>query len=348
MSDDKCRLLAAPILALTTRAQNELTIYAGGIDLVWRSQLFRCTYLRCPIDVQRAPLSDCVKRKEVCSHSNSDSAIDLSTLSWRRIVNTSRIACLALALLGSAVFASPASATLATASLDWSKLEILVLGIPGQAPLPLVESGNTTSWDTSATSVNDSSDSHKHGANSWTTALDIKSDTPNASGDANASATLFSTSATATDSNSGDPTRSNQSTASLKRTVDVDVTGPATVLFSVPYSLTQDGTDFAHHTTASVKGSASFTPTGAFSTIDDTSRTFTLDSQSGSTLPSQAGSLIFGLVVDRPGSVSATFDASSLASAPDPVPEPSVALFGMAGGLLVTGVFAVRRRLRRR
>ena len=32
MSDDKCRLLAAPILALTIRAQNELTIYAGGID----------------------------------------------------------------------------------------------------------------------------------------------------------------------------------------------------------------------------------------------------------------------------------------------------------------------------
>jgi len=159
--------------------------------------------------------------------------------------------------------------------------------------------------------------------------------------------TLFSTSASAKDSNSGNPQTSNQSSASLERTVNVDVTGPATVLFSVPYALTQDGSDFAHHTAASVSGSASFTPTGAFSSIDDTSRTFRLDSQSGSTLPSQTGSLIFGLVVDRPGSVSAVFDASSLATAPDPVPEPSVALLGIAGGLLVTCVSAVRRRLQK-
>jgi hypothetical protein len=262
-------------------------------------------------------------------------------------VNTSRMACLALTLLGSAVCASPAHATLATASLDWSKLDISILAIPGQGAPPLVETGKTTSWDTSATSVNDSSDSHKHSASNWTTALDIKSDTPNASGDANASATLFSTSASAKDSNSGNPQTSNQSSASLERTVNVDVTGPATVLFSVPYALTQDGSDFAHHTAASVSGSASFTPTGAFSSIDDTSRTFRLDSQSGSTLPSQTGSLIFGLVVDRPGSVSAVFDASSLATAPDPVPEPSVALLGIAGGLLVTCVSAVRRRLQK-
>jgi hypothetical protein len=265
-------------------------------------------------------------------------------------VKTYRIACLGLTLFGAAVCASPAGATLATASLDWSKLQVSVLGIPGQGALPLVETGQDTSWDTSATSVNDSSDSHKHSASNWSTALDIKSDTPNASGDANASLTLFSTSASAKDSNSGNPSTNNQANATLERTVDVSVTGPATVLFNVPYSLSQDGTDFSHRATASVKGSASFVPTTPvppFSgSIDDTTRTFMLDSQSTGAPHSQTGNLIFGLVVDRPGSVSAVFDASSLATAPDPIPEPSAALLAIAGGLLATGVSAVRRRLR--
>src|SRR6266705_4165212 len=111
------------------------------------------------------------------------------------------------------VSAGPAAATSATASLDWEHLEIFALGIPDQPAPTFTLSGQKTTWNTTASTVNDSSDTHQHDAANWTGALDIKSDTPNATGNANASDKLFSTSSSATEGNLGDPNSQNQASA---------------------------------------------------------------------------------------------------------------------------------------
>ncbi len=255
---------------------------------------------------------------------------------------------LALSFVAAYVLAtSPVHATLATASLDWSKLDIFSIGIPSHTRVPHPIAGQTTSWSASATSVNNSSDDHKHSSFNWTTALDLTSDTPNANGEANGSATLFSARASAKDSISGDPTQTNSASATLERRANIAINGPTAIILSVPFSLTQDGTDFQHHAIASISGSAAFTPNGSFTVTDNTTREITLDSGLGS-VSTLNGMLVFGLVLDTPGNIALTFDASTSATAPDPIPEPSVAFLEIAGGLMAIGAILRRRSGRRR
>jgi hypothetical protein len=114
------------------------------------------------------------------------------------------------------------------------------------------------------------------------------------------------------------------------------------VIFSVPYTMSIGDVpnDFNHHATAGVSGDATFTPTDGFAQAS-TQRSFALDSLFGP-LGQQSGLLFFGLVVDGAGVVSANFSASTGAVAPDPVPEPSVALVLLAG-LIVLSAVAKRR-----
>ena len=241
-----------------------------------------------------------------------------------------------------AVSANPAADAVATASLDWSNFQVFALGVPGQPAPTFSLSSQSTTWGTSAFTVNDSSDNHTHVAFNWTTALDIASNTPHANGDANASGSQFATSASASESSGGNLFLQNQAAASLQRSAFVSLSGPAAVIFSVPYSISEDAlqNDPSRRATASVSGDATFTPTGGFAQAS-TSRSFSLDSIFNGP-GSQNGLLFFGLVVDGAGLVTANFSASTSAFAPDPVPEPSVVL-ALVAGLVVLAAVAKRR-----
>jgi len=239
--------------------------------------------------------------------------------------------------------ANPAAAVVATASLDWSNLQIFTLGIPGSSTPSYMLTQPLTSWSTSASTANDSTDSRTHSVFNWTTGLNITSDTPHASAGALASSVDFSTNASASDSLSPNPVLTNTSTGSLSRTASLLLSQPTAVIFSVPYSISVDGPqfDFSHHATAGVSGTATFTP-NICCAFDTSSRSFSLDSYStGSSALN--GTMFFGLVVDADGVLNVNFSANTSATAPDPVPEPSVTLSLLAG----LGVLCVilRRRL---
>ena len=239
--------------------------------------------------------------------------------------------------------ANPAAAVVATASLDWSNLQIFTLGIPGSSTPSYMLTQPLTSWSTNASTANDSTDSRTHSVFNWTTGLNITSDTPHASAGALASSVDFSTNASASDSLSPNPLLTNTATGSLSRTASLLLNQPMAVIFSVPYSIAVDGApfDFNRHTTASVQGTATFFPTICCVT-DTSSRSFGLDSffQGPSALN---GTMFFGLVVDGDGVLNVSFSAMTSATAPDPIPEPSVTLTLLAG----LGVLCVilRRRL---
>jgi len=238
--------------------------------------------------------------------------------------------------------ARTASATVATASLDWSNLEVFALGLPNQTTPTISLSQQSTAWSTNASTINDSNDSHSHNAFNWTSALDVSSVTPRATGEAFASSSVISTNASALQSTGSDPSLLNQSTASLTRQALVTVSGPSAVIFSVPYSMSVDDQPFDpfNRTMAGVSGSASFNPFNG-TAFDSTSRSFNLDSafQGPST---QNGTLFFGLVVDGAGTINVGFSAFTSATAPDPVPEPAT-VWSLLAGVAATG-FMFRRR----
>jgi hypothetical protein len=171
--------------------------------------------------------------------------------------------------------------------------------------------------------------------------LDISSDTPNATAEALVSTETFSTRTSASDSFSSNPFLSNQANAGVSRNATLLLSGPMAVIFSVPYSISVDGVpfDFSRRATANVTGFASFFPNqgGGF---EQTSRSFGLESFSGPA--SLSGNLFFGLVVDGDGVLNVSLSTLTSAVAPDPVPEPSVALTLLAG-LVVVGMMFKRR-----
>lgn len=239
--------------------------------------------------------------------------------------------------------ANPAAAVVATASLDWANLEIFTLGIPGSPTPSYLLTQQLTNWSTNANTVNDSNDYHTHSASNWTSSLNITSDTPYASAAALASSAAFSTDAATSDSFSSNPFLTNTASGSVSRSATLLLTQPMAVIFSVPYSISVDGPqyDFSRHAMASVMGSATFSP-NICCAFDNTSRSFSLDSYYGG--PSALnGTVFFGLVVDAEGVLNVSFSATTSATSPDPIPEPSVALTLLAGLGVLCAIF--RRRL---
>ncbi|MEO8631641.1 MAG: PEP-CTERM sorting domain-containing protein [Betaproteobacteria bacterium] len=257
-------------------------------------------------------------------------------------MNASRNALFGVILCITAI--QPAAATLSTASLDWANMKIFAVGTPGQKPLPaFTQSGETTLWSTSATTVGGSGDTHTHNTADWSTALDITSATLHANGAANASSTVFATKASATLVLGTDPNARNTASGRLEREVTLTLTDPAAVIFSVPYSVTGDGTtSFNNASVETVSGTAAFTATGRFSPGVTGGQSLEFNSVFNGGPVTQDGALYFGVVVPGAGTVDAKFVVSSMASAPDPVPEPAAAI-GVIAGLLSLGAVARRR-----
>jgi hypothetical protein len=255
-----------------------------------------------------------------------------------------------LAALSGAVlsvsFSPPASATVGTASLDWSQLVLEVLPIPGQ-PAPdwsFAQRAGTAS--TTALTPDDASDSHSHTSFNWDHPAAVHSSTSHAEGTAVASGSMLSATAASTASpfTASDPFQQNTASAVASRSANLLLQAPAAVVVTVPYLLEVSGEmfDFDDYSTAHIGGSAQFQPSSG-SGFSSATRAFDLDSRFSAT-SSQSGTLIFGLVVDGAGTVNLSLDANAFSSSHDaiPVPEPSSALQLMAG-LAALGAIALRR-----
>lgn len=251
---------------------------------------------------------------------------------------------------------TPASfATLASASLDWSQLQIEVVPILGNPQPGLSFLERAASLSTSAFTPGDSNDSHTHTTFNWSTPAHADSITPGARASAAASNLVLS--ASALSSPVEDPNAppfpfsvQNIANAQAGRTATLRLDGPAALVLSVPYALEISGGplyDFDDYATASVDGMVSFQPDvgGAY---NNASRSFSLDSRFGAQSETLSGPLIFGLVIDGAGTVSLSWQLAAFTSGHDlanpmtPVPEPA-AILQMLAGLLAVGGIALRR-----
>ncbi len=251
---------------------------------------------------------------------------------------------------------TPASfATLASASLDWSQLQIEVVPILGNPQPGLSFLERAASLSTSASTPGDSHDSHSHTTFNWSTAAHADSITPGARASAAASNLVLSASALSSpveDPNVPPFPFSVQNTANAQagRTAMLRLGGPAALVLSVPYALEISGGpqfDFEDYATASVSGTMSVQP-DVGSANNNASRSFSLDSRFDAQSETLSGPLIFGLIIDGAGTVSLSWHVDAFTSGHDlanpmmPVPEPAAVLQVLAG-LLAIGGIAVRR-----
>lgn len=229
----------------------------------------------------------------------------------------------------------------ATATIDWSQLQLSVTGLNDTAPM--VEFYN---HDTSLSSYASSpglDENNSKSVNNWTATANTNADAGTTY--ANASASPLSFSGTANSMEDG------SSSSSGNRTVDFSFDGPGVLTVTVPYiiSLSRDSSasgcyycyDYDH---ASVSGYANF-----FSSADNgnsnsySNASFSLNNFYGDPSPeSQSGTLVFGIFASGAGngSLGVNFDLS--ASGVNPIPEPESYAMLLAGLGLISLI--VRRR----
>jgi hypothetical protein len=139
----------------------------------------------------------------------------------------------------------------------------------------------------------------------------------------------------------------NSASGTVERKQSFTVDGPGAFIFSLPYQLSLQASDFSSQ--AQVRGTADFvTPDGTPTAHGE--QTFTLSPLFGGA--PQSGSLTFGVVAGGPGTLNLDFQANTNvmsfgvegAAAPGmaAVPEPS-ALAGLCAGLFALAGVARRR-----
>jgi hypothetical protein len=232
-------------------------------------------------------------------------------------------------------------AEVATVSIDWSQLQTQIVSISGLPAPSLTFSGQSTHLTDSASSAGDGSESQDHVVPNWTDTRNQHAHTTNADGTASANGSLISASASATAPPSTFCCDSN-SNASVDRFGSFALSGPGSLIFSVPYTVSGSGTagDFFNSSSASLNGSISFFSNEGGSSQGNKSVGF----NSFSGVPfGQSGTLVFGIVADAAGTGSVDFQLSAFSQVFSGfIPEPSV-YFQLAAGLGAIIVIGRRR-----
>jgi hypothetical protein len=224
----------------------------------------------------------------------------------------------------------------ATATIDWSQLQLSVTGVTGTVPT-VVFSNYKTSLDSSS-STPSGSESNSASRINWTSSVQTEAGAEASLGTGLASSTIFSGTANAVGLGT-------TASASGNRTVDFSFDGPGVLTVSVPYtiSLTGTGLSCCNFDTASVSGNASFSNfTGGESLNSNSNVSFSLNDFNRSSLPSKAGNLIFGIVASDAGTGSLSVGFNLSTNGVGVVPEPESYAMLLAGLGLMGAV--VKRR----
>jgi len=233
-------------------------------------------------------------------------------------------------------------AAVSSVTLDWSQLKTQVSGVSGGPAPTLTLNGFSTHTSANASSAGDGSESLEHSVGNWTDLRDLTAHTSNAEGKATASFATVSLSDSATPGAIG--CCGSSSNSLVNRQASFTLSGPGTLLFSVPYSLSVSGTpfDFSDSSDIRIEGSANFQGFDSTGTsFADGSKSIFADSNNPR---SASGLLLFGILAGQAGSGSVSFDvfASANTFSGGFVPEPS-AMFGLLAGLAALVVIGKRR-----
>jgi hypothetical protein len=246
-------------------------------------------------------------------------------------------------------FAADATAPVtATATIDWSKLQVSVSGVNGVTPTVTFSDQNESL--SSYASAPGSYESNTKSVNNWTDTAQTNADAGTIYANALASGLSFSgTANSTTDSNSG-------ASASGSRTENFSFSGPGVLTVTVPYTISLTGDTPSpyyycgcyNYDHASVNGYASFysnTNNGSSNSYSNVS--YSLDNHYGYTSPqTQSGTLVLGIFANGPGNGSLSVNFDLAANPVSSVPEPESYAMLLAGlGLLGAVVRRARGRM---
>lgn len=227
----------------------------------------------------------------------------------------------------------------ATATIDWSQLELSVTGVNDTVPT-VVFSDQSTSLSSYASSPG-LNESNSKSVNDWSVTAETNADAGSTYANATASPSSFSGNAISMEDGSA--------SAWGNRTVDFSFDGPGVLTVTIPYSITLTADDSGcyycyNYDHASVSGYANFNSyvdNGNSSSYSDAS--FSLNNYYWNPSPeSQSGTLVFGIFASGAGhgSLGVNFDLSAQGVSAVPEPESYAMLLA---GLGLMGA-AIRRR----
>ena len=245
---------------------------------------------------------------------------------------------LGLGLSQAALAAESPTPVLATATIDWSHLQLSVNGASDAIPT-VVFSNYNTSLNSSITSP-EGSENHSIARNNWTSIA--KTGMGGSSSDASglASPNIFSGMANAV----GTGTTVN---ISGNRSADFSFDGPGVLTVSVPYTISLAGvpTDCCNFDSASLSGNASFNSFSSGGMSNSNSGvSFSIDSFGDLTSP-RSGNLVFGIVASDAGTGSLSIGFNLSTNGVGVVPEPESYAMILAGLGLIGAVVKRRNKL---
>ncbi|SEA22575.1 PEP-CTERM sorting domain-containing protein [Nitrosospira multiformis] len=235
----------------------------------------------------------------------------------------------------------------ASASLDWSRLQVSVTGVDGNIPT-VTFSNESTSLSSSAYVPGEGSEYNTRSIYDWTSTLAANADaTTSTYSSASASDSAFSASAQSFGEGSSYYWDTPSASASGYRTERFTFDGPGVLTVTIPYTLDITGGEQYNYygsSSASVSASANFyghEDNGSSNSYSNAS--FSLGSYYGESPDSKSGNLVFGIFAAGPGSGSLSFNTSaSLGSPSSMIPEPESYALMLAGLGLMSMI--VRRR----
>jgi hypothetical protein len=245
---------------------------------------------------------------------------------------------LGLSLSQTALAAASPTPVLATATIDWSHLQLSVNGVSGVIPT-VAFSNNNTSLNSSITSA-EGSENHSIVRNNWTSNAQTGVGGSSSVASGLASPDIFSGMANAT----GTGTTVN---ISGNRSADFSFDGPVVLTVSVPYtiSLTGASSDCCNFDFASLGGNASFNSFASGGMSNSSSGvSFSIDSFGDLTSP-RSGNLVFGIVASDAGTGSLSIGFNLSTNGVGVVPEPESYATILAGLGLIGAVVKRRNKL---
>jgi hypothetical protein len=249
---------------------------------------------------------------------------------------------IATGFISSSFAADTTAPVTATATIDWSKLQISVTGVNGVTPTVTFSDQNESL--SSYASAPGLYESNSKSVNNWTDTAQTNADAGTTF--SNALASLSSFSGTANSAENG------STTSSGSRAESFTFSGPGVLTVTVPYTISLTGDTppacyycYYNYDQASISGHASFYSNNNNGSSDSYSNvSYSLNNHYGYTSPqSQSGTLVLGIFANGPGngSLAVNFDLS--ANPVSSIPEPESYAMLLAGlGLL--GAVARRRR----